>query len=80
MYYIQFPAIQIVVDRMNNSGYMRQYQDFLLDLKNNHPEAVIEYDIPVWDIQWFAVDSHLNEAGAELFSQVIKSKYFFEER
>lgn len=76
VYYIQFPARQIVVDRMYNSGYMKQYQDFLLALKNNHPEAIVEYDIPVWDIQWFADDSHLNQTGAERFSAEVKAKYF----
>ena len=76
VYYIQFPLRKIVVERMNKSGYMDQYKGFLQDLGARYPDAIIEYDIPVWDRQWFADDSHLNQAGAERFSAEVKAKYF----
>ena len=76
VYIIQFPLRQIVIDRMNKSGYMKQYKAFLQDLSARYPDAIIEYDTPAWGSQWFADDSHLNQTGAERFSAEVKAKYF----
>lgn len=61
-------------------NYVEQYKTYLEILKSTYPEAVIETELRCYPNQYFGDVSHLNEAGARIFSEEIKSTYpdFFE--
>ena len=74
-YIEQMPENKTNFDALKTSGYLDMYEKYIKSLSGIKCIHVNPY-IPVYDDKFFADASHLNIAGAEKFSQEMKSKYF----
>ena len=74
LFIIQLPMNFSSWNKINESGYSEEFQNYLSDLKKE-TDISIELIIPKYDPDFFGDDSHLNLRGAEKFTKEIKEKY-----
>lgn len=63
------------LNKMEASGYLRSYRDYMQQIANDYGVDVNPI-IPGYDSRYFCDDAHLNDAGAERFTQELREKYF----
>lgn len=56
--------------------FIEGYQQMLGEEQQKHPDFTVVTDIPVFDNKYFGDNNHLNRSGAEIYTEIIKEKYF----
>lgn len=75
VYVIQMPMGKDGHKILTESGYLRDYADYMECLKQAY-DIKVQTDIPVFDNQYFGDNSHLNRRGADLFTEKLKQKFW----
>ena len=71
---VQTPINQITYAEASKHDYFPPYQEYLRRL-SQELSVNIENDLVLYDISLFGDELHLNEKGAEIYSNALKSKY-----
>ena len=71
---VQTPINQIVYDEASKHVYFPPYQEYLRSLSKEFNIA-IDSELVFYDVTLFGDELHLNEKGAEIYSNALKSKY-----
>lgn len=56
--------------------FVRGFEEYMEAVRLRHPQAVVVSEIPMYDAKFFGDNNHLNERGAEKFTQELKEKYY----
>lgn len=73
-YVVAFPMNKSSYDNLQES-YKESLYMFLRSLSDLYPEMVVENEIIYYEDEMFGDASHLNQKGAEIFTEEFKSKY-----
>ena len=75
-YVISLPMNESSYQRLNDS-YAKSLSMFLRSLGDLYPSAIVEREQISYEDALFGDSSHLNEKGAEIFTEKLKSRYGF---
>lgn len=76
--------IQVILEQppMNEASYaelqdsyLSEYTIYIEETQTNYPDFLINSEIPCYENRFFGDSSHLNEAGAAVYTEEFKSKY-----
>ena len=68
---VQFPMGQYGVDKLAQSGYLHDYEEYMKDIQAEF-SIPVQYNIPVYENKYFADNSHLNRAGNSVYTEELK--------
>ena len=77
-------GIQVILEQppMNEASYaalqesfVSEYTIYIEETQSDYPEFLINSEIPCYENKYFGDSSHLNEAGAAVYTQEFKDKY-----
>ena len=63
-----------------DSGYVKEYESYINKFANDNPDIVFETKIPCYDNKYFGDSSHLNEKGAQVYTEEFIGKYIKQTR
>lgn len=71
----QTPVGQLGLERMKESGYWASYMAFLQQIADRY-DVDVNMTTPSYEDSYFSDNRHLNDAGAERFTQELRERYF----
>ncbi len=75
IYIEQLPMGNPGYQKLKDNGYFTDYKAYLKALYDKYPATIINYEVPLYEAQYFQDDSHLNIKGSKKFSRELKEKY-----
>lgn len=81
-------GIQVYVEQapMNRASYdvlhdsfVEEYRIYMEEIAAQFPEAMVQTELSAYDNKYFGDESHLNGAGAQIFTQYIGNRYITKE-
>lgn len=72
---VQEPVHVIDYELIKNSGYLADFQAYMSHLARE-TGAEVELAMPVYEVEYFGDNLHVNEAGAKRYSTELREKYF----
>lgn len=71
---LQTPMHSLDYELISSSGYLADYLDFIARIAREK-DISVERELPVYDVSFFGDNLHVNEAGANRYTQSLKEKY-----
>jgi len=75
VYVLQAPVNE-TSDGLITREFRSSFAALMEEVKADHPDFVVESEIPVFENRYFGDNNHLNREGAEKFTALVKEKYF----